>query len=113
MEAEYEEWPGNALSVCLKGRLDTVGVDQVESSVIAAVAAHQGHVAIDLAGVSFLASMGVRLIITLARSQQARGKQLVLFAAPPAVRSTLDMVALDKIIPIVPTRAEALARLAA
>jgi anti-sigma B factor antagonist len=110
MEVNFEDLPGGALCVVLQGRLDTVGVDRVESRVTAAVSG-AGDAALDLGSVSFLASMGVRLIIALARSQKARGKKLVLFGAQPAVRATLDMVALDKIIPLLPSRAEAQALL--
>jgi anti-sigma B factor antagonist len=112
MEVNFEDLPGGALCVVLQGRLDTVGVDRVESKVTAAVTEAAGDAALDLGSVSFLASMGVRLIIALARSQKARGRKLVLFGAQPAVRATLDMVALDKIIPLLPGRAEAQALLA-
>jgi anti-sigma B factor antagonist len=112
MEVKLEDLPGGALCVVLQGRLDTVGVDRVESQVTAAVAGAPRDAALDLGSVSFLASMGVRLIIALARAQKARGRKLVLFGAQPAVRATLDMVALDKIIPLLPGRDEAQALLA-
>lgn len=113
MDIRLEDLPNGALCVVLNGRLDTVGVDRIDAPVRTAVAALPRDVAIDLSGVSFLASMGVRLIITLARSQKASGQRLVLFGAQPAVRATLDMVALDKIIPLLPDRASAQAHLSA
>jgi anti-sigma B factor antagonist len=112
MDVNFEDLPNGALCVVLQGRMDTVGVDRVETQVTAAVSGASGDAALDLGSVSFLASMGVRLIIALARSQKARGRRLVLFGAQPAVRATLDMVALDKIIPLLPGRAEAQAHLA-
>ena len=42
----------------------------------------------------------------------SKGQPLVLFGAGDLVRGVLDDVALDQIIPIVDTEAEALARLA-
>jgi anti-sigma B factor antagonist len=113
MDIQLEDLPNGALCVTLKGRLDTVGVDRIDTQVRSAVAAQPRDAALDLSGVSFLASMGVRLIITLARSQKAAGQRLVLFGAQPAVRATLDMVALDKIIPLLPDRAQTLAHLEA
>ncbi len=113
MDIQLEDLSNGALCVVLNGRLDTVGVDRIDAPVRTAVAAQPRDTAIDLSGVSFLASMGVRLIITLARSQKASGQRLVLFGARPAVRATLDMVALDKIIPLLGDRAEALAHLSA
>lgn len=113
MEMNVGELGPGLLCVALLGRMDTVGVDQVEARFTAAVAGSSGGgAAVDLSAVSFLASMGVRMIIANARAQRARGHKLVLFGARPLVQSTLEMVALDQIIPIVPDRAQALARLA-
>jgi anti-anti-sigma factor len=112
MELSVGELTGGALCVALVGRLDTAGVDKVEARFAAAVAASERDAAIDLGGVSFLSSMGVRMIIATARAQRARGHTMVLFGAQPLVQSTLLMVALDQIIPILPDRASAQARLA-
>ena len=112
MEMSVAELGPGLLCVALQGRLDTVGVDQVESRFTAAVAGSAGGAAVDLSAVSFLSSMGVRMIIANARAQRARGRKLVLFGARPVVQSTLLMVALDQIIPIVAERDQALARLA-
>ncbi len=112
MDIQFEDLDNGALCVVLRGRLDTVGVDRIDAQVTTAAAARVRDAALDLSGVSFLASMGVRLIITLARAQKARGQRLVLFGAQPGVRATLDMVALDKIIPLLPDRAQAQAHLA-
>jgi anti-anti-sigma factor len=112
MDIQLEDLTDGTLCVALSGRLDTVGVDRIEAQVNQAVNAQARHAALDLSGVSFLASMGVRLIIALARSQKARGRQLVLVGAQPAVRATMDMVALDKIIPLLPSRDAVVAHLA-
>lgn len=112
MEMSVGELGPGLVCVALQGRLDTVGVDQVESRFTAAVAGGAGGAAVDLSAVSFLSSMGVRMIIANARAQRARGRNLVLFGATPVVQSTLEMVALDQIIPIVAEREQALARLA-
>lgn len=112
MDMTVDEMSGGALCVALQGRLDTVGVDQVEGRFSAAVTEGNRDAAVDLSNVSFLASMGVRMIIATARKLRASGHTLVLFGAQPIVRSTLEMVALDQIIPIVADRAQAQARLA-
>jgi anti-anti-sigma factor len=98
--------------VRLAGRLDAAGADQIGVR-FSAVVASAGHPAvIDLSGVSFVASLGIRLLISTARSMASKGQPLVLFGAGDLVRGVLDDVALDQIIPIVDTEAEALARLA-
>lgn len=112
MDMSVEEFAGGALCVVLQGRLDTVGVDKVEARFTDTVLGVDRDAAVDLGAVSFLASMGVRLIIATARAQRARGRNLVLFGARAQVQSTLQMVALDQIIPVLPDREQALARLA-
>ena len=112
MEMTVDDLGEGAMCVALRGRLDTVGVDKVEPRFTAAVAASKRHTALDLGAVTFLSSMGVRMIIATARQLKAQGRMLVLFGAQPLVLSTLKMVALDQIIPIVADRAQAKARLA-
>jgi anti-anti-sigma factor len=111
MDMNVEADTGGALVVALQGRLDTVGVDQVETRFSAAVAAGARDALVDLSQVSFLSSMGVRLIITAARAQRQSGHRMVLFGAQPVVQATLETVALDLIVPVVASRAEAQQRL--
>ena len=112
MEMTVGEWGDGALCVAFQGRLDTVGVDRVESRFRAAVDGSARNVALDLGAVTFLSSMGVRMIIASARALKSQGRMLVLFGAQPLVLSTLQMVALDQIIPIVADSVQAQARLA-
>ena len=112
MEMTVGELGDGALCVALRGRLDTVGVDHVESRFLAEVTGSGRNAALDLGAVTFLSSMGVRMIIATARALKAQDRKLVLFGAQPLVLSTLRMVALDQIIPIVADRGQAQARLA-
>ena len=113
MEIEVDNSLNDVSVVRVNGRLDSAGVDQAETRFSAAVVAPGRDAAIDLSGVNFLASMGVRLFITSARALQLKGGRMVLFGAPEMVQNVLDHVALDQLIPIVASRDEALAKLAA
>ena len=99
--------------IALTGRLDAPGADRIDTAFTAAAVASGGAVLVDLSGVSFIASMGIRLLIASARGLHAKGGQMVLFGAQPLVYTVLDQAALDQIIPLVATQQEALARLAA
>ena len=99
--------------VRLNGRLDSSGVDSIETRFTAAVVSTNRHAAVDLSGVSFLASMGIRMLIASARAMNLKGHKMVLFGATEGVQSVLDTVALDQIIPIVATEQEAVQRLTA
>lgn len=107
MEISLAELASGAPCVVLQGRLDTPGVDRIESTFSAAVANAERGVAVDLTAVSFLSSMGVRMIIAAAKAQRAQGRKLVMFGAQPIVLQTLKMVGLDQIIPIAPDRDQA------
>jgi anti-anti-sigma factor len=98
--------------VRLNGRLDSPGVDQVETRFMAAAVASNKHTAVDLSGVTFLASMGIRMLISSARSMQQKGRKLSVFGASEPVQGVLDSVALDQLIPVTASREQAVAALA-
>jgi anti-sigma B factor antagonist len=98
--------------VRLDGRLDAAGADAVGVKLTAAVVAPGRDVVVDLAGVTFVASLGLRLLISLARGVAGKGRHLALYGAQPLVQDVLDGAAIDQIVPVVPTEAEALATLA-
>ena len=100
MEFEVKPLDNQTALVALTGRLDTVGVDQIEIKFNAAVVAPGHHALVDLSQVSFMSSMGMRMLITAARSLQGRHRKLVLFSAQPLVAELLDTTAIDQIIPV-------------
>lgn len=100
MEFEVKPLDDQTALVTLTGRLDTVGVDRIEIKFNAAVVAPGQHALVDLSQVSFMSSMGMRMLITAARSMQGRHRKLVLFGAQPLVAELLDTMAIDQIIPV-------------
>lgn len=111
MEFEVKTLDNHTALVTLIGRLDTVGVDRIEIKFNAAVVAPGRHALVDLSQVSFMSSMGMRLLITAARSMQARQRKLVLFGAQPLVAELLDTMAIDQIIPVASDVMDAASRL--
>lgn len=101
MDMEISECGDAVYKVSLRGRLDTPGVDKIEARFDALVAPAGRAVMVDLSNVPFLASMGIRMLITAARTKQKVGGKLVLYGTQPLVREVFDHVALDQIIPIV------------
>lgn len=95
----------------LSGRLDTVNVNQVELSFTAGIVPKANNTLVDLSEVSFIASLGIRMLLTVARSLGRARAQFVLFGATPAVMEILETTAISQIIPVFGTEAEALAAL--
>jgi anti-anti-sigma factor len=97
--------------VRLNGRLDSPGVDRIETRFAAAVVAADRNAVLDLSGVSFLASMGIRMLITNARAMGNRGRKLAIFGAQDPVLAVLESVAIDQIIPMAADQQQAVAAL--
>ncbi|OYU00162.1 MAG: anti-anti-sigma factor [Burkholderiales bacterium PBB1] len=111
MDMDISELDGNVTCIRLTGRLDSPGVDRIETRFTAALASLGRPAVVDLSKVSFLASMGIRMFISSARALHLKGAQVALFGASEMVQSVLEHVALDQIIPLAATEAEALAKL--
>lgn len=110
MELQVLEESELLTRVALKGRLDTGGVDRVETRLNAALA-RDGHGVVDLSDVTFLASLGIRMLISAARMLDRRGKRLVLIAPRPLVDQALRHSSIDEIIPVAADLDDALALL--
>ncbi|MBT9493455.1 MAG: STAS domain-containing protein [Paucibacter sp.] len=113
MELEVTEVDGKHSCIRLNGRLDAAGAEQIGIRFTASTAASARNAIVDLAGVPFIASMGIRLLISSARALNAKGGKLVMFGAQEMVQDLLEQAAVDQIIPLVATQTEALELLAA
>jgi len=86
--------------VCLGGRLDMIGVGEIELPFTALAATRPIAVLVNLTGVSFLASVGLRCIIQSAKALDLKGGRMsLLVGVNHLVRSTMDTVEIGEIIP--------------
>lgn len=108
MQAINSEVDG-VTKVALDGRLDTAGVGAIELAFTAMIVPQRRSAIVDLGGVSFLASLGVRMFISTARAVAAKGNRMVLYQATPAVAEIIDTTGLGDIIGIAETESEAIA----
>jgi anti-anti-sigma factor len=113
MEMTVADAGAGVTCIRLNGRLDAAGADLIGLRFTAAVAPAGRNAIVDLSGVTFLASMGMRLLISTARALGARQSRLVLFGAQGLVQEALEQAALDQIMPITATEQLALAALGA
>ena len=113
MDMNISELGDNRVKVTLKGRLDTPGVDRVETRLVASLVPAGRSAIVDLSNVEFIASMGIRLFLSTARSLHLKKARLVLFAPQAGVREVFDTVSLGDLIPICDDEPAALAALAA
>lgn len=111
MEMTTVDIDDKGIRIALNGRLDTPGVGTIETRFAAAAA--RKNAVVDLSGVTFLASMGIRMLISAARGLKMSGHKLVLYAPQALVGEVLDNAGLDQIVPIVPDESSALKLLGA
>lgn len=104
----FIEMPG-ATKAVIDGRLDSTGVDAVEIRFQTGIASAEAVVIVDLSKVSFIASLGIRMLLSAARSLRNTGRKLLVFGANTAVSEILRTTALADVIPVLQSEAEALA----
>ena len=95
----------------LAGRLDMKGSMDVEPRFTALTATNGGSFIVDMAGVDFIASIGMRILLSCAKANAARGGRLVLAGMQPMVREALEMAGIDSLIPFHDDEQAALASL--
>jgi len=101
MKLEIEELAGGILRVILSGRMDIAGVDAIAVPFAALAATDDRRVVVDLTGVDFLASIGVRAILQNARAHKMRGGAMVILSPPPLIEQVLLTAGVANVVPIV------------
>ena len=96
------------VKLTLDGRLDTPGVDSIETRFIASIVPSAAHALVDMSRVDFISSMGIRMLVSAARSLKLRQAVLTLYGVQEQVHQVLEQMAIAQIIPIYRTEAEAL-----
>src|SRR5262245_6001904 len=87
--------------ISLDGRLDIQGTQAIDQKFAFATSTKSMRLGIDLSSVSFLASIGLRTLLSAARAQAARGGKVVLIAPNEMVRKTLELAGVESLMPIV------------
>ena len=100
---------GGVTKAVLGGRLDSFSVGEVETRFVASIVPKEQPAVVDLSKVSFIASLGIRMLIGTARALQRSNARLAMFGANEAVMEIIETTSLTEIIPVVGTEAEALA----
>ena len=96
------------MKVTLVGRLDSPAVDRIETRFLASLVPAGCSAIIDLSQVDFVASMGLRMIISAARSLRSRHASLAVYGAQRPVNEVFEQVSFGKVVSVRSTEAEAL-----
>jgi anti-anti-sigma factor len=92
--------------ITIDGRLDSAGSDQIATRFSAMSSGAKPAVVVDLSQVSFLSSIGIRLIIQNAKALQGKGgKMVILTGDNEHVSGTLESTGINSLVPIFPNLA--------
>jgi anti-anti-sigma factor len=108
MDMQVEDLADGVTNVAFRGRLDTVAAGAIDLK-FSAVADSKRAIVVDLAGVNFLGSLGIRVLILGAKALNNKGGKLVLLCPDENTYSVLKTARIDEIIPIMFDRAAAIA----
>lgn len=100
MELQFSELENGISQLKLIGVLDVQGVDAIGTKFAGYSTGDQSKVLVDLSEVEFLTSIGIRLLVTTAKSVVSRDGKLVLLNPNENVKSVLEMTGIMDIIPI-------------
>ena len=108
MKVSVETAKQNVRRIILDGRLDAAGAQAAEADFNAAVAAGP-NVIVDLGKVPFIASVGVRLLVTGTQTQAKLGGKMVLMNPDEVTQRILKTTGLNQLMPVCKGLEEALA----
>lgn len=108
MDMQIEEADGAITNVVLRGRLDAAGAGAIDLK-FNALAGARRSIIVDLSAVDFLASLGIRLLITGAKAVKNKGGKLVLFSPTENVLAVLNTAGIEQLIPVMFDRGAAIA----
>lgn len=111
MELKVIESSEKLTYVALVGRLDLAGVQAVELKFNAQIASRKVSGIVDLSGVTFIASLGMRMLLTAAKTIKANGGKLVVVKPQPLVEEALKAAGLDALMLITASVEEAKAKI--
>jgi anti-anti-sigma factor len=99
MKIETEPLDNGVLKISLAGRMDVQGTQEIDLK-FNGYTNNQRAVIVDMTAVDFLASIGIRTLLLVAKAIVRRGGKMVLFNPDKNVSHVLEMAGIDTLIPI-------------
>ena len=112
MELEIKNQSDQITHLALRGQLDAAGVAEVELRFTGHTVPRAKPLLLDMSEVTLLASLGLRMLLTVAKALDRRGAKTVLLSPQPAVAEVLKISGFDQLIQVHNDEVTALAFLA-
>ncbi len=91
-------FPGNKLCLMVAGRIDATGAERLTQAIEEEIRAGRYRLSLDLSGVHYISSAGIRTLIQTMRQLEALGGNLHMVAVSQNVRLVLEMAGLEGIL---------------
>jgi anti-anti-sigma factor len=111
MNCLRETQDGDLTIVELLGKMDASTTPGIEARLLELIRAGNKYLALDFAGVTYLASSGLRMLLVVARMANALEGKLVLHQLDDAMMETLEMTGFSPYFAFAANRDEALRQL--
>lgn len=85
--------------LCLRGELDLAAADAVQDALMRVEESDASSIVLDLSGLTFIDSTGIRLLVTAAARSRAEPGRLTLLRGSAAVQRALQLTALEDELP--------------
>jgi anti-anti-sigma factor len=107
MNIEEVELSESFTHLRLTGVLDALGVGAIEKRFMGLTAGRKQNAVVELSGVRFCSSLGIRMLLSAGKALTREGKRLVLLSPSPEVAGILRLALLDAIMPVAMSLKEA------
>jgi anti-sigma B factor antagonist len=99
---------GNATVIYLDGDLTTNSSPEIEAEILEILEKEAGNLVLNIEKVNFVASTGLRVILSIGKRLNGKGLKLTVCSMNPTTRSVFEMSGFTKLFPTFATEDEAL-----
>src|SRR5262245_49864499 len=103
-----EEQKGDVFILRIRGRLDAFSSPNAEQKVFSALKSGQNKVLLDLAGVTYLSSAGMRMLLSTTKKLRTESGKVAVCSMTPNVMDILKMSGFDHVLELFKTEEDAL-----
>ena len=95
----HSEREGAVHTIALSGELDLAGAPGAEEELKRVEATDAGVIVLDLSGLTFIDSTGVRLVVSADARSRADSNRLTLLRGPAAVQRVFEISGVEELVP--------------
>jgi anti-sigma B factor antagonist len=106
MHTTFEAYGAGTVVIGVRGDLDVDSAPDLKRQLFSALDAGFDHVVLEMSGCELLDSTGLGVLV--AGLKRARGREVAIAAPSLELRRVLEVVGLDRVLPLYQTRGEAL-----